>query len=270
MALLPIHSYFIWDKDFYETNEFKASENDGGIYEVVRIIDGVPLFWEDHMERFIHSARLAGRKLEQSPDELKNNVSRLIQKNRVKTGNVLISMKEHLKAFFIAHRYPSNEQYEKGVDCGLLYAMRANPNAKVFQSEVRKQANRYMEEKGLYEVLLVDNENQITEGSRSNLFFIKGKQVFTPPLEQVLMGITRQKTIECVKNLGYEIHEKKVDAVHLTHFESAFITGTSPKILPIHSIEELQFDTGNVVLRRLMQAYDDSIKTYIKKRLSQK
>jgi branched-chain amino acid aminotransferase len=178
---------------------------------------------------------------------------------------VLISCKTNLKAFFIAHNYPSANQYKLGISCGLLHAERMNPNAKVFQTEVRKQANRLMETKGFYEVLLVDHEQRITEGSRSNVFFIKGDEIITPPGKQVLLGITRQKTIACANRLNLNVSEAEIHLDALTGFDAAFITGTSPKILPVNEVDGHSFDANNKVLRSLMSEYNKIIQEDLQK-----
>src|SRR5690606_31138973 len=134
----------------------------------------------------------------------------LINENKVSTGNILLSCKENLKAFFIPHKYPVPQWYETGVPCGILKAERENPNAKVFQTPVRQQADEMMEKQDLYEVLLVDHFNSVTEGSRSNVFFVKNDSLVTPPANEVLLGITRQKTIELAKKAGISINEQDV------------------------------------------------------------
>ncbi len=270
MALLPIHKYFVFNEQLQPVSTFVPAENEGGIYEVLRVVNGVPLFLDEHLKRFKHSAELAGKEIRYSCTQIEAFLTQLIVRNEVDKGNILISCKTNLKAFFIAHNYPSDEEYNKGVVCGLLHAERMNPNAKVFQTEVRKQANKMMATKGFYEVLLVDHERRITEGSRSNVFFIKGDELITPPGKQVLLGITRQKTIACAQQLGLKLSEEDVSKEQLPTFDAALITGTSPKILPVKEVAGKLFNVNNKVLRALMKEYDNRIEEDIKKRLSGK
>ena len=141
MALFPIHHYFIFNGKLKSISEFIPSENNGGIYEVLRVVKGVPLFFEDHLLRFYKSAEIAGKSVVYSESEIRNFLNLLIQNNKVSEGNLLISCKTNLKIFFIPHNYPSAKKYEEGVICGVLQAERENPNAKVFQTEVRERAN---------------------------------------------------------------------------------------------------------------------------------
>lgn len=265
MALLPIHKYFNHDGVLKPIDDFISSENDGGIYEVIRVIRAVPLFWEEHLKRFFYSAKMAQIQLNYSEEEIVDILQQLIHQNEVQNGNILVSFKNCLKAFFIPHNYPSDVDYGNGVSCGVLRAERTNPNAKVFQTSVRQKANELIAANNYYEVVLVDKHGLITEGSRSNLFFIKEEQIFTPRANKVLLGITRQKTMECAAELDISVKESDVALSGLSNFEAAFVTGTSPKILPIHSIQEIKFDPNNEILQKLIRQFNLKIENYIQR-----
>lgn len=264
MAILPIHRFFVFDGEIRETAFFVPGENNGGIYEVLRIVNGIPLFFEDHLERFYRSAKLAGKTIRFTAQEISTFLAELIGTNEVTEGNVLISCKIHLKAFFITHKYPTTAMYHQGVTCGILKAERDNPNAKVFQTSVRQQADKMIKEKDFYEVLLADHHGFITEGSRSNVFFVKNGLLFTSPGNQVLLGITRQKTLDIAEKLNIELVEAWLPLTEVSSFEAAFITGTSPKILPIRQMDEIDFDPQNLIVRKLMMGYDELIMNYLK------
>ncbi|MFW6257683.1 MAG: aminotransferase class IV [Prolixibacteraceae bacterium] len=266
MALFPVHNYFVYNNQLLPVSQFIPSENEGGIYEVLRVVEGVPLFLEEHLVRFYHSAEIANKKIRFSPEQIHKFLINLIQKNRVFEGNILISCKINLKAFFVPHKYPTTKMFETGIKCGVLKAERENPNAKVFQTSVRERANKLIEEKGYYEVLLIDHFGRITEGSRSNIFFVKDDELITPPGNEVLLGITRGKTIILARELNIPFKEKDVYYDDLNQYHAAVITGTSPKILPVKKIENVKFDAADVIVRRLISAYNLLIQQYINKR----
>lgn len=266
MALLPQHKFFIFNGEVRPAEVFIPSENEGGVYEVLRVTDNIPLFLEDHLERFYLSAQLAGKTIPFQNSEIELFLHKLIKKNGVSEGNILISCKTNLKAFFIPHSYPTPEMYRDGVICGILNAERENPNAKVFQTTVRQQANQMLEEKGYYEVMLVDHLGRITEGSRSNVFFVQQNSLVTPPANQVLLGITRQKTVQLAREMMIPVEEKEVAVNELHQFEAAFITGTSPKILPIRQIDGNTFNPENTILRQLMDCFDEMSGQYVASR----
>ena len=57
--------YFIQNNNVFECEEFKDSEISSGtsLYEVVRIIDGIPLFIEKHLQRLNNSAGIINKEL---------------------------------------------------------------------------------------------------------------------------------------------------------------------------------------------------------------
>ncbi len=104
MTVLPILNFFVYNNEIRPTEEFIAGENEGGIYEVLRVVKGIPLFLEDHLNRFFHSAQLAGKTIRFTDNQINELLKKLIARNETTEGNVLISCKENLKAFFIKHR----------------------------------------------------------------------------------------------------------------------------------------------------------------------
>lgn len=264
MALLPVHDFFVFNDSVEPVRNFTPSENEGGIYEVLRVVEGVPLFLEDHMERFYSSAEIAGKSVRFTKTQIEIFLNKLIEINNVKDGNILISCKTNLKAFFISHNYPTTEMYANGVTCGILNAEREKPNAKVFQTSVRQQANKLIEENELYEVLLIDSQGRIKEGSKTNVFFVKGDSVITPPGNEVLLGITRKKAIELASSNGIKCVEDDVFFKNADLFDAAFLTGTSPKIIPVRKFDGIKYDPAHFIVSKLMSSYNSLILEYTK------
>lgn len=265
MDLLPVHKYFILNGELKAVKQYVSVENEGGIYEVLRVVDGIPLFLEDHLERFYRSAQLAGKNIAFSDSQIRDFLNDLIEKNKVYVGNILIYCKIDLELFFISHVYPSDKMYVEGVNCGILKAERDNPNAKVLHTTVRNRADLIIAEKRFYELLLVDHLGKVTEGSRSNVFFVSENEIVTSPANRVLVGITRQKTLQLAAELNIQVVEREVNFSELQSFDAAFITGTSPKILPILKIDAFKFNPQNQIVGQLMKKYNELIEMYMKK-----
>jgi branched-chain amino acid aminotransferase len=267
MALLPIHNFFVFNGVIQPNHLFVESENEGGVYEVIRVANGVPLFLEGHLERFYTSAGIAGKPVRFGKTQIEGLLNDLITHNKVAEGNILISCKTNLKAFFISHNYPSPELYKSGVVCATLKAERENPNAKIFQTTVRQKANQLIREKGFYEVLLVDRQGRITEGSRSNIFYVRNNTVATPPGNKVLLGITRQKVIGLLRKAQICFVEEEIFDNNLSKYQAAFITGTSPGVLPVKKIDDVFFNVRHEIVRELINSYNALIKQYISEKL---
>lgn len=242
--------------------------SDKSVYEVIRIIDGIALFLEDHYSRLVSSVQMSGFHLEMDFAEFRHKIMELVILNQLENGNVKFVLAEsgkgnHWSFSFISHSYPDADDYEKGVNTELLFAERENPNAKVVQNTVRKKANQLIADQNLYEVLLVNRDGLITEGSRSNVFFVKGNRFFTAPAHQVLVGVTRQKVLECLTELAFPIIEEAVFASEINKYDAVFLTGTSPKVLPVNCIGVFPFQIGNLYVEKLMFKYNLMIETYV-------
>ena len=264
MTKSPLHKFFVLDNEILPVEYFRSEEGKQSIYEVLRVIGGVPLFIEDHLLRFRHSAELAGIEMMNTVGDISSVIDRLIERNGNAVGNIMIVYSDRLMAYYIPHSYPTSEMYLRGVICSLLNSERHNPNAKVLHTETRKLANHLILEKGFFEVLLVDHYGNITEGSRSNVFFVKGEKLITAPLKTVLPGITRQKVIQLACDLNIEVEERNIRTDELGNYEAVFITGTSPKILPVNQIDEHFFDSENKITGLISDAYNTLIARYVR------
>ncbi len=269
--LKPEYCYFNdhWDK----LEAFNPSLFSEGVtlYEVIRVIDGVPLFIEEHLSRLEISAQLISFNLWLRAEDLKQIVRTLIQKNSTLNGNIKISINRNKKTGtkniacqFIPAHYPSVRNYLKGVKSILFNAERDNPNVKKTNQSLREAADKAIKKNKVFEVILEDANQNITEGSRSNIFFIKDQTICTSPNNKVLAGITRQKTLNLCLSSGIKVNERNIRAEELDQFNAAFFTGTSPKVLPIKSIGQFKFDPSNPLLKKLMIIYDEEISSYLK------
>jgi branched-chain amino acid aminotransferase len=118
--------------------------------------------------------------------------------------------------------------------------------------------SRYTAIKQVYEVLFYNGQGLLTEGSKSNLFFIVGNDVVTAPGDMVLKGITRKYVIQVIRERGFNLIEKAVHVFDVLKYDAVFITGTSPKVLPVNEIRACcHADVQHPVLREIMQGYNE-------------
>ena len=146
-------------------------------YEVVRLIDGKFLFLDDHLDRLSHSLSSSGIP---SPgnDVIRENLRLLQINNQFKEGNIRICIQRnrngdsHLLCYFIPYFYPETCMYKSGVQLMTFPHIRPNPGIKKWDDQFRVSVNQFIRDQGIYEAILLNDRKQITEGSRSNIFFI--------------------------------------------------------------------------------------------------
>jgi branched-chain amino acid aminotransferase len=231
-------------------------------YEVVRVRDQKIYFLEDHLLRLEKS--LDGSAYTYPGDEMiLDSLKMVLTNNSISEGNLRICLQcgkdpsPALLCYFVPHLYPETHMYLEGVDLLSYPHERMNPGIKKWDDAFRKAVWQFIRERKVYEVLLRNRDGLITEGSRSNVFFLdRHDRLLTPPVKEVLPGITRHHVIKIAQKLGLEIKEECIAQDQLSNFSSCFITGTSPKVLPVRKLDHHIFSPDHPVMHHLMKEYD--------------
>jgi len=266
MVVDCVSNMILQDGQIVDATTVDIPQNAVVIYDVLRVMDSVPLYLEDHSERFFKSFLLSGREKPFADSVFAENILSFIKQFGLKDGNIRcvysIAESTQFLVYEIKHSYPTAEMYAQGVECGTFQGERSNPNVKQ-EAAVKTNAYKKIAETGVYEVLLVDMQGNVTEGSKSNTFFVKDGTVITALAEDVLCGITRLQILDIIRELQIPLEERKISLDEIAGFDAAFVSGTSPKVLPIRAIEDRKYDVANPIVKQIAQAYDAQIAQYI-------
>lgn len=235
-------------------------------YEVVRLLDGKFLFLQDHLKRFQTS--LSGSSLQYPGTDAIIESLKLLQINNNEIfGNVRICIQRSadngisLICYFVHYFYPEEYMYKSGVKLVTYPHVRPNPGIKKWDDRFRISVNEYIQDHCVYEAILLNNQKQITEGCRSNIFFVdNNNRLITAPERIVLPGITRKHVLNICFEEGIEVIQKPVHLDDLAGIPTCFISGTSPKILPVSQLDGFQFNVDHPVLHLLMERFESLIK----------
>jgi len=263
--------FYLFDGDEHGASaaDWPVPENCTAVYEVIRIIKGVPLFFEDHYERLAASFKALGRSPEIKQDQLRHDIKKLLNLNDTENCNVklVVYVNENTQKrllYISKSHYPSEEEIEAGAKTSLLRLERNNPNAKLVNKAYKEAVSMKIKESGCFEVILVDSLGRITEGSKSNAFFVQKNKIYTAPGEFVLKGITRKYVFQACENAGYEVIEQFVHADSVEQSDGVFLSGTSIKVFPVASIDKIVFNSSsNPVVTEVRKEYDRIIEKYI-------
>lgn len=232
------------------------------VYEVIRMTRGWPVFFSDHMERLASSVKLQKKRMLADPASLKKDIISLTHWDKKKEVNLKIVFNynrgdENYLVYFIEPIYPTAEQYRKGVKGILFYAERRDPASKVINHKLRSSIFHKLILDGGYEALLVNEKGQITEGSRSNVFFLKGDTLVTAPGEMILNGITRKHILDICSENNISVKLACVRADKIKDYDAVFMTGTSPMVLPFCCIDDRHFSVKAPLIAMLRSLYMD-------------
>ena len=230
-------------------------------YEVIRTRNGIPVFFSDHMNRMRAGITTRYDLSSDIAAEVRAGLNALTGQERHEEINVRVTVSftghDHsVHICYIPSFYPSEEMINNGVSLILFRAERLDPGVKMLNKRLRLSVNSELSRRDAYEALLVNHEGFITEGSRSNVFFITHDGVIqTAPDSMVLSGVTRKYVLEIIRKEGTPLLFETVRDKDTGSFRSSFITGTSPMVLAVKEIENIQFDVADPLINRLREAF---------------
>ncbi len=265
---------YLYGKELFSSENINFQFNNSAflLYEVIRSIDGILLFYEDHFERLKQGASNYGLEGYLDKVELKSGLLKLLKHNNFRNGNikVLFSSKdtpESLAAYYIPHSYPQEEAYKIGVDLLTIKLERPQPQIKQIgvNNLINKKIIKENKNTAAYEFLLVNHKNCITEGSKSNFFLVNDDSLYSAPPDSILSGITRKYVLKIAKDKGIRVAYKEIKVKDLKNYKACFICGTSPKILPVKRIDNIAYDVNNKIIDLIKNEYNSIIEEYILK-----
>ena len=288
---------YAWiDNKYVELAEAKIPILDWGFlrsdatYDVVHVWKGRFFRLDKHIDRFFESTKKLRMPCQISRDELKKVLANCVIKGKLENAYVEMIQTRGISPKFVrdprlatprvmAFAVPfgwilKQEDFEKGLNVLLTDIKRIPPSSVDptiknyhWMDLVTGMLDAY--EKGNDTAVLVDENNNITEGPGFNLFCINDSGIFTPD-HGVLEGITRQSIFDLAKELKLPIMKKSISVEELYNAEELFATSTAGGIMPITKVSGKEIGKGSVgnLTRQLHKLYwqkhsDDSWSTSI-------
>lgn len=257
------------------------------VYEVWRTYDGFIFAFEEHWERLNRSA--AALQMEIPFDEsvllteIRRTVSAFFEKTKKKTdvyirfqltrGGGAIGLDTALAAkpvFVVLVQYLT-ERVPEGKGLHLFLGKSLYRNHPKTLNPAWKSGNylnnilclREAKARGADDVVILNLEGAITEASLSNIFFVSGKEILTPPASAGLLeGVTRAILLdEVARNWNLDLREENVFPPQLADFSECFLTSTTQGIVPVESIDKVSYKIGpKTITRKIKTIYDDQVK----------
>ncbi len=101
---------------------------------------------------------------------------------------------------------------------------------------------------GTFEVIMLNNKDQICEGASSNIFWVKDRWVFTPDASTGLLeGVTRATIMRlCEERLNLRVITGEYKLQDLKFADEVFITSTSLEVMPVVKVGDFTINQGQV------------------------
>jgi branched-subunit amino acid aminotransferase/4-amino-4-deoxychorismate lyase len=249
-----------------------------GVFDFFRLQGNHPLFFDDHIERFFHSARVLRLEVPLPKATLKAKVLEMIEVNGINNSGVRLVLTGGASenGYSIGHptllvlqeplSTPPKENFEQGVKLISTEYLRDLPEVKTTNYLMGIYKLPEMQLEGAADVLY-HWEGIVSEAARSNIFIVTQDNTVVTPGEGMLRGITRKKIIELAKN-EFSVELRRVHLDELHNAREVFITGTTKLVTPVVQIDDVTIANGKVgkttkKLQKLLKAY---VQQYVQKR----
>ena len=225
-----------------------------GLFETMRSYNNSIVYFDAHLKRIKKSCALIAIKFPYSLDRLKEIIQKTIRINGFPDAYVRLILwrtDTGTDVLVVARNYQpySLKKYRMGFRT-CISRFKQNENSFL----VRLKTNNYLfyrlayleaEKKGLDEAIILNNRGYIAEGSHTNIFLVKDKELFTPRLEcGCLDGITRKVVWDLAKKYHISVSEGNFTLSDLYEADEAFLTNSLIGIMPLTSIERHKLGQG--------------------------
>lgn len=187
-----------WNGDLIDEKEIRISATDSmllqglGVFETVRVVEGKVMYWKDHFERLSRS--FDGLSVLDVPDEqgMKGQIEGVLKANQLSSARVRVTLGSN--CLITAVELPDETETITAVT-DMTHPINDQSVLSGIKSTSYAENVRLMQIHGC-EVIRPNTRGELCEGCISNVFFTKGKQIYTPSLETgCLPGIMRSRII---------------------------------------------------------------------------
>ncbi len=274
-------SYVYLNGKFIKSDSAKISVFDqgflygDGIFESFRSIGRSLYQFSHHYQRLLQSAEALAYPITFTQQKLEAILLELRERNGLNNAyyRIIITrgegqigfqrdMDNNLTCLILAREFEGldDNYYRQGIELQVAQTRRNAPEAINPQIKSISNLNSLLgkleaKAAGAFEVIMLNNKEQICEGSASNIFWVRGQWVFTPGASTgILEGVTRATIMRlCEEQLNLRVIPGEFKLQDLQFSDEVFITSTSLEVIPVVKVNGFTINQGTVgpIARRL-------------------
>jgi len=246
-----------------------------GLFETMRVIRGKPFRWEQHIERLQSGADYLKIKFPFTSEALRQFADDLVAKNNLPDALLRLTLSRGVGARGYSPKGAENPTLVMSLHPALAFDAENPPRWKFITSSHRLPANEPLahyktcnklvqilaraeaDAAGADEALLLNMDGFVVEGASSNLFWIEGDAIFTPPLAAgILPGVTRAVVLEICERMGLRIRETNINVDKLKCSEGIFVSLSSFGVVEATSLEGA-IVKASTISKQIQEQYRD-------------
>ncbi|MEN9575588.1 MAG: branched-chain-amino-acid transaminase [Verrucomicrobiota bacterium] len=226
-----------------------------GLFETLRVLNGVPLRWDAHWRRFALGLLRLDLTVPWLPEYLRANAADLSHHNRLPDALLRLTLSRGVGPRGYSPRGADAPTFVMSLHPAPALEATA-PRWKLHTASLRvpvgdwltacKTANKLphilaraeAEAAGANEALLLNPRGEVVEATSANLFWLEGDTLHTPPLTSgALPGVTRADVLTWAKSQGIAAHETTTDPARLLRADGCFLTSSSWGVVEVESLD---------------------------------
>ncbi|HAH51563.1 MAG TPA: hypothetical protein DCL80_10000 [Balneola sp.] len=252
-----------------------------GCFETLVSYKSKFLHFEDHFARLQSGLKYLEMNLDLTKDLLKSEVQKLLKKNELEDEDSVVRIQCYRegssgyfnisdRSGFIISNSPIPERGEslnlKTVSIPTIPSIALERKVKLSNSINYIKAAQEAKKKGGDDALMLTIDKRISETTISNIFWVKGNQVFTPSVNcDLLPGVTRSILIALInQDSELELIEGLFGLEDIYSAEAVFCTNSVMEMKPVSRIDDFSYKTDHSIVEKLK----DDFKVYKEKLLS--
>lgn len=218
-----------------------------GIFDFFKTVNGKPIFLDDHLDRFYHSASQMRLPVEKNREQLKLLLNELMEKNTMPNSGIRITLTGGYShdGYSIAkpnllitqQLYSVNEGAKlKGIQLVTYSHQRQLPQVKTLDYLTAILLQPFIKENNADDVLY-QHGSLVSECPRANFFIVSGDGKLITAAGNILKGVIRKHVLRLSKYHSIITEERDLSLEEVYKAKEAFITSTTKNILPVVQID---------------------------------
>jgi len=246
-----------------------------GIYETMRVYNGKVFMIEEHIDRLYRSAKMISLKFDKTMEEIMDAVMKTVQANRLKDAVVRITVSRGEgptgldpalcgePTFVIMAQpfraYPSG-YYRRGIKVIITetrrnYKNAVDPRIKSLNFLNNVLAKMEAKKAGATEGIMLNHSGYLTEGTVSNIFFIRKDTLCTPSIASgILDGITRRLVLDMAREAGIRTRQAGFRKEDLYGADEVFLSNTTMEVMPVATVDDITVPASPGRITRLLRS----------------
>ena len=261
-----------------------------GMWEGMRLYDGVWTFFDEHMDRLFDSCKSVSLDIGMSRSEIATALAATAKANKMTTNvhcRLMVTRGVKVKPFqhpslsrtgptvviIMEHSTPvdrTSGAASRGIRLASVPQVRGLPHSQDAKLNSHSKLNCVIaclqaEAAGADEALMLDPNGFVNTTNACNFFMVRNDEVWTSTGDYCMNGVTRQKVIDLCRQSGIPVFEKNYSLYEAYAADEAFLTGTFGAQTPVHSIDGKMIGDGQAgtMTKKIRSLYQSLIDEHI-------